>query len=64
LRAEKTILIGDTDHDAEVAEAIGCKAIIIPVGHQTRERIEIVSCTLLDSFGDLLHLVRGWESNS
>ena len=64
LPAEKTLLIGDTDHDAEVAEAIGCKAILIPVGHQTRERIEIVNCRLLDSFGDLLHLVRGWESNS
>jgi phosphoglycolate phosphatase len=40
---EKTILIGDTTHDFEVAEAIGCKCLLIANGHQSFGRLSVTS---------------------
>jgi phosphoglycolate phosphatase len=37
---ENTVLIGDTIHDMEVAETIGCKCIILPSGHQSAQRLK------------------------
>ncbi len=37
---ETTLLIGDTDHDAEVARAIGVSCLLVTRGHQSRERLE------------------------
>jgi phosphoglycolate phosphatase len=39
---EETILIGDTDHDFEVAEALGIDVILVEHGHQTPERLRAV----------------------
>ncbi|MTI13672.1 HAD family hydrolase [Sansalvadorimonas verongulae] len=36
---KETILIGDTDHDLEVAEALGIDLILIAQGHQSFERL-------------------------
>ena len=35
-----TILIGDTDHDYEVAQALGVDVLVIADGHQSYERLE------------------------
>ena len=35
----ETVLIGDTDHDLEVAEALGIELILIARGHQSFERL-------------------------
>lgn len=40
IASKNTILIGDTIHDMEVAETLGCKCIIIPSGHQSLQRLE------------------------
>ena len=34
------LFIGDTDHDAEVAEAVGCRCALIESGHQSRRVLE------------------------
>jgi phosphoglycolate phosphatase len=37
---EHTLLIGDTDHDLEVAQELGIEALLIADGHQSFERLE------------------------
>ena len=32
-----TLFIGDTDHDAEAAKAVGCRCVLLEGGHQSRE---------------------------
>lgn len=39
LQTEHTCLIGDTIHDYEVAQKIGCKCILVDRGHQSRTRL-------------------------
>ena len=36
---ERTLFIGDTDHDFEVSSAIGCPCVLLEGGHQSRERL-------------------------
>ena len=36
---ERTALLGDTLHDAEVAKALGCRCVLIARGHQSRETL-------------------------
>lgn len=36
---EETLLIGDTDHDLEVGEALGVEVLILADGHQSYERL-------------------------
>ncbi len=38
--AEDTIIIGDTDHDLEVAHSLGIDAILLGDGHQNEERLK------------------------
>jgi phosphoglycolate phosphatase len=39
IRPETGLLIGDTDHDAEVAAALGLSVVLIAQGHQSEERL-------------------------
>ena len=49
------LLIGDTDHDAAVAEAIGADCILLASGHQSRETLlRCQPLCVLDSAGDIL----------
>ncbi len=41
--AEKTILIGDTDHDFEVAKELGISCLLVADGHQTHENLSKIS---------------------
>ena len=47
--AARAILIGDTDHDAEVAAALGVTAILVSQGHQTAERLRQTGCRVVES---------------
>lgn len=40
---EKTVMMGDTIHDYEVAKAMGIYSILIPNGHQSKERLVAVN---------------------
>lgn len=52
---EKTIMIGDTDHDYHVAEALDIQCILVARGHQSKERLQQIDgkFTLLDSINDV-----------
>ena len=39
IRPASTLLIGDTDHDIEVASALGCRPVVVAQGHQSAERL-------------------------
>lgn len=44
----RCVLVGDTDHDAEVAAALGARCILVTTGHQSRRRLEAVCETVVD----------------
>ena len=46
-------MIGDTDHDAEVAAAIGAVCVLYTGGHQSRARLEKASSHVIDDLAQL-----------
>jgi phosphoglycolate phosphatase len=52
------LMIGDTDHDAEVAAAMGVDCVLVATGHQNRERLEKCNCiAVVDTVKDVLKLL-------
>ena len=54
---EKAILIGDTTHDFEVAEAIGCKCLLVSNGHQSQERLYATSVPVREDLKSILRMI-------
>lgn len=50
----ETLLIGDTEHDYEVACEIGADCILIANGHQSREKLEKFGTVVLPNLNPLL----------
>ena len=48
------VLIGDSLHDAEVAEAMGTACLLLPCGHYSRARLLSHGAPVLNSLHDLL----------
>jgi len=42
------VMIGDTLHDAQVAEALCCRCILAAGGHQSRRVLESAGCAVVD----------------
>ncbi len=53
---KETLIIGDTIHDFEVAEKLGIKCILIPNGHQSKERLEETKATIITNLEHLLNV--------
>ena len=53
LRAEQTLLIGDTLHDLEVANALGTQCILISRGHQTADRLANANVLVVDDISQI-----------
>ncbi len=51
---DEIVMIGDTDHDCEVANAIGCKCILIANGHQSRHVLERTNAVIVDDISEVL----------
>lgn len=47
------VMIGDTDHDADVAAAMGVRCILCTNGHQNREILAATGAILIDSLAQL-----------
>ncbi len=56
LKPDKTIFIGDTIHDFEVAEAINTSCILIANGHQPKEKLLKCNVIVLNCLKDFLTL--------
>ena len=50
---ERTLFIGDTDHDFEVSSAIGCPCVLLEGGHQSRERLQKMGVPVLRDLDEL-----------
>lgn len=48
------LFIGDTEHDADVADAIGADCVLFTGGHQSAERLAILGKPLIASIPELL----------
>jgi phosphoglycolate phosphatase len=51
---EEVVLVGDTLHDFEVAQAIGTHCILIAHGHHTAERLAATGAPVLNSLHELV----------
>ena len=51
------IMIGDTTHDYAVAEAMGVDCVLFAGGHQSRAKLSVCGCPVVDSIEDVLKLV-------
>ena len=47
------VLIGDTIHDAEVADALGIDCLLVATGHNSRARLEALGVPVIDSLQDI-----------
>ncbi len=46
---DEVLFVGDTLHDKETAEAIGCDCALVSRGHNSRERLLATGCAVYDS---------------
>jgi phosphoglycolate phosphatase len=57
LAPESLVVVGDTLHDLELAQAIGCRALLYAGGHMHRDRLAqggaTVGATVIDDFSEL-----------
>lgn len=53
---EAVLLVGDTVHDYEVAEAMGVRCVLVARGHHSRERLERCGCPVVDALTAVLNL--------
>lgn len=59
VRPEQTLFVGDTLHDLETANAMGCECVLFVHGHQAPERLSQAGARLIHSHGEVLGFVRG-----
>lgn len=45
LDAQEVCLLGDTSHDYDVAQELGCRCILVAAGHQSLERLKATGCS-------------------
>lgn len=51
----EVLLVGDTLHDCEVAEAIGADAVLLSLGHQSKEKLNGCKIPIIDSLSELIN---------
>jgi phosphoglycolate phosphatase len=51
---DNILFIGDTVHDFDVAQEIGCRCILVADGHQTKQRLLTTGAQVINSVLDLL----------
>ncbi len=52
------LMIGDTTHDFETAELLGADCVLYCGGHQSRERLEVCGCPVIDRIEDVLKYLK------
>jgi phosphoglycolate phosphatase len=55
--SDEILLIGDTVHDFEVSQELGCKCILLSSGHQSRKELEKCGVNVVDELRELRKLV-------
>lgn len=57
INPEHTVFIGDTIHDFEVANEIGCQCFLVAKGHQSYERLQKTGTTVLNSVENVINIL-------
>ncbi len=55
----EVLFVGDTNHDHEVAEAIGADCVLLASGHHSRQRLEATGAPVLEGIGEVVGFVEG-----
>jgi phosphoglycolate phosphatase len=55
--AHNIVMIGDTTHDFEVAQAIGVDCVLFAGGHQSIERLQACGTPVVENLNDLLTII-------
>ena len=50
-------MIGDTEHDFEVASAIGLKPVLYSKGHNSRKILEKIGVPVIDNLMDVFNIL-------
>ena len=53
---EDVVLIGDTDHDLEVANSLKIDCILLSAGHQSKKRLQSISNNVIHALEDLFKI--------
>lgn len=56
LEKERAVMVGDTDHDFEVAAALGIRCVLFAGGHQPREKLAATGAPVIEDLRQLLAL--------
>lgn len=57
-RPERAVLIGDTVHDKETADALGIDCILVANGHQGKKDLLSVGAAVIDSLTDVKNYIK------
>ena len=58
LNPQEILLIGDTDHDFEVAETIGINCLLLSHGHHSPARLQKTGATVVQRLNDVFQLFK------
>ena len=58
LNLQEILLIGDTDHDFEVAEVIGIDCLLLSHGHHSPARLQKTGATVVQRLNDVFQLFK------
>ncbi len=58
VKPENPVMIGDTEHDAEVADLIGAKCLLVSCGHMSAERLKPLKPVFSDPYDAVSHLFK------
>lgn len=53
ISTEEAVFIGDTVHDFEVAQAVGCDCVLVADGHQSKDILKSTDAAVVDRLDDL-----------
>lgn len=56
-RDARALMIGDTTHDFETAQALGADCVLYAGGHQSREKLEKCGCPVVDTIEEVLEFL-------
>ena len=58
-RPERAVMIGDTEHDAEVAREMGIECLLVAKGHQSKEVLSRLGVPVFDSLFEVIEYITG-----
>lgn len=59
INPNECLYVGDTIHDAEVAQALGVKVLLYAGGHQSKKQLLTKRKQIIDSIRDIINYIKG-----